>query len=61
MNVVYVQVNGVVWDLDRPLEEDCKLSVLKFDDDEGMWSPYVAAHSLVKIVQITACLWYSMG
>ena len=24
-----------MWDLDRPLEEDCTLSVLKFDDDEG--------------------------
>ena len=25
----------MVWDLDRPLEQDCSLSVLKFDDDEG--------------------------
>lgn len=30
-----VQVNGVLWDLDRPLEEDCSLELLKFQDDLG--------------------------
>ncbi len=29
------KVNGEVWDLDRPLEDDCSLQLLKFDDDEG--------------------------
>lgn len=29
------KVNGVLWDLDRPLEEDCKLELLKFDDPEA--------------------------
>ncbi len=24
-----------MWDLDRPLEESCKLELLSFDDDEG--------------------------
>ncbi len=25
----------MVWDLDRPLEEDCSLVFLKFDDEEA--------------------------
>ena len=28
-------MNGSVFDLDRPLEEDCNLELLKFDDSEG--------------------------
>lgn len=28
-------MNGVLWDLDRPLEYDCKLELLKFDDPEA--------------------------
>uniref|UniRef100_A0A6I8QDI4 threonine--tRNA ligase n=1 Tax=Xenopus tropicalis TaxID=8364 RepID=A0A6I8QDI4_XENTR len=34
-NTVVAKVNGSVWDLDRPLEEDCTLALLKFDDEEG--------------------------
>ncbi|XP_022920739.2 threonine--tRNA ligase 1, cytoplasmic isoform X1 [Onthophagus taurus] len=34
-NTVIAKVNGVVWDLDRPLESDCKLELLKFDDPEA--------------------------
>lgn len=34
-NCVISKVNGVLWDLDRPLEGDCDLKLLKFDDDEG--------------------------
>ncbi|XP_071533468.1 threonine--tRNA ligase 1, cytoplasmic isoform X1 [Panulirus ornatus] len=34
-NTVVAKVNGVVWDLDRPLEQDCRLELLKFDDDEA--------------------------
>ena len=30
-----LQVDGVLYDLDRPLEQDCTLEILKFDDDEG--------------------------
>ena len=31
-------MNGSVFDLDRPLEEDCNLELLKFDDPEGeLW------------------------
>ncbi|KAJ3603731.1 hypothetical protein NHX12_028472 [Muraenolepis orangiensis] len=34
-NTVIAKVNNVVWDLDRPLEEDCSLQLLKFEDDEA--------------------------
>ncbi|EDO31194.1 predicted protein, partial [Nematostella vectensis] len=35
-NTVIAKVNGEVWDLDRVLEGDCSLQLLKFDDDEGV-------------------------
>lgn len=31
------KVNGVLWDLDRPLEDDCSLQLLKFEDEEGYY------------------------
>ena len=34
-NAVIAKVNGVLWDLDRPLEGDAKVEILKFDDTEG--------------------------
>ncbi|XP_059479613.1 threonine--tRNA ligase 1, cytoplasmic isoform X4 [Neocloeon triangulifer] len=34
-NTVIAKVNGVLWDLDRPLEESAKLQLLKFDDEEA--------------------------
>lgn len=34
-NTVVAKVNGAVWDLDRVLEEDCNLQLLKFDDPEA--------------------------
>lgn len=34
-NAVISKVNGQLWDLDRPLEGDCKLELLKFDDPEA--------------------------
>lgn len=34
-NTVIAKVNGVLWDLDRVLEEDCTLQLLKFDDPEA--------------------------
>ncbi|KAJ8925296.1 hypothetical protein NQ315_009125 [Exocentrus adspersus] len=34
-NAVVSKVNGTVWDLDRPLENDCTLELLKFDDPEA--------------------------
>lgn len=34
-NTVVAKVNKVIWDLDRPLEEDCTLELLKFEDEEA--------------------------
>ncbi|GBM66055.1 Threonine--tRNA ligase, cytoplasmic [Araneus ventricosus] len=34
-NTVIAKVSGVLWDLDRPLENDCTLQLLKFDSEEG--------------------------
>jgi len=34
-NCVVAKVNGEVWDLDRPLEGDVSLQLLKFEDEEG--------------------------
>ncbi|XP_018563322.1 threonine--tRNA ligase, cytoplasmic isoform X2 [Anoplophora glabripennis] len=34
-NAVISKVNGTLWDLDRPLESDCNLELLKFDDPEA--------------------------
>lgn len=34
-NTVVAKVNKVVWDLDRPLEIDCTLELLKFEDEEA--------------------------
>ncbi|XP_066566691.1 threonine--tRNA ligase 1, cytoplasmic isoform X2 [Amia ocellicauda] len=34
-STVISKVNGEVWDLDRPLECDCSLQLLKFDDEEA--------------------------
>lgn len=37
-SVVVAQVDGNVWDLDRPLESDCKLKFLIFEDKDGEFS-----------------------
>ncbi|MCL4126262.1 UNVERIFIED_CONTAM: hypothetical protein GTU68_057213, partial [Idotea baltica] len=34
-STVVAKVNGVVWDLDRPFEEDSSLELLKFNNDEA--------------------------
>merc|ERR1719402_1398904 len=34
-NSVVAKVNGEVWDLDRPLEGNSSLELIKFDDEEG--------------------------
>ena len=46
-NSVVAKVNGVLWDLDRPLESSCTLALLKFDDDEGQ---FVFWHSSAHIL-----------
>lgn len=34
-NTVISKVNGELWDVERPLEGDCKLHLLKFEDPEA--------------------------
>ncbi|KAM0943463.1 putative threonine--tRNA ligase [Dioscorea sansibarensis] len=34
-SVLIAQVNGILWDVSRPLEEDCTLKLFKFDSNEG--------------------------
>lgn len=34
-SMVIAKVNGILWDLDRCLEDNCTLDLLKFDDKEG--------------------------
>ncbi|KAJ8340644.1 hypothetical protein SKAU_G00352770 [Synaphobranchus kaupii] len=34
-NAVIARVNGELWDLDRPLEKDCSLEVLRFDNEDA--------------------------
>ena len=36
-NAVITKVNGVLWDLDRPLEGDAKVEILKLEDTEGVY------------------------
>lgn len=34
-NAVISRVNGELWDLDRPLEKDCALEILRFDNEDA--------------------------
>lgn len=34
-NTVIAKINNELWDLDRPLEGDCSMKLLKFDDPEA--------------------------
>ncbi|XP_077569731.1 threonine--tRNA ligase 1, cytoplasmic [Stigmatopora nigra] len=34
-NAVISRVNGELWDLDRPLERDCSLEILRFDNEDA--------------------------
>lgn len=50
-NALIARVNGVLWDMTRPLEEDCQLQIFKFDDDEGrdtFW--HSSAHILGQVI-----------
>jgi len=40
-NTVVAKVNGVLWDLDRPLEEDSSVELLNFDDEDGRLIAFV--------------------
>ncbi|KAJ0965874.1 hypothetical protein J5N97_027012 [Dioscorea zingiberensis] len=34
-SALIAEVNGILWDMSRPLEEDCNLKLFKFDSNEG--------------------------
>ena len=34
-NALIAQVDGVLWDMSRPLEDDCELKLFTFESDEG--------------------------
>ncbi|XP_035209779.1 threonine--tRNA ligase 1, cytoplasmic-like isoform X2 [Stegodyphus dumicola] len=60
-SVVIAKVNGELWDLDRPLESDCKLELKKFDSEEGkqvFW--HSSAHMLGEAMERVygGCLCY---
>jgi len=48
-----MQVDGQLWDLNRPLEKDCTLELIKFDSDEGkevFW--HSSAHILGQALEL---------
>ncbi|XP_044746278.1 threonine--tRNA ligase 1, cytoplasmic isoform X2 [Coccinella septempunctata] len=60
-NAVISKVNGVLWDLDRPLENNCNLELLKFDNPEAQavfWhsSAHILGEALERIYG--GCLCY---
>ncbi|XP_064474269.1 threonine--tRNA ligase 1, cytoplasmic-like isoform X2 [Ornithodoros turicata] len=60
-NVVIAKVDNVLWDLDRPLEKDCDLKLLKFEEEEGQqvfWhsSAHILGEALERIYG--GCLCY---
>ncbi|KAK9074660.1 hypothetical protein SSX86_007258 [Deinandra increscens subsp. villosa] len=53
-NALISQVDGVLWDISRPLESDCQLKIFTFDSDEGrdtFW--HSSAHILGQALEQT--------
>ncbi|KAK9050952.1 hypothetical protein SSX86_027577 [Deinandra increscens subsp. villosa] len=53
-NALISQVDGVLWDMSRPLEGDCQLKIFTFDSDEGrdtFW--HSSAHILGQALEQT--------
>ncbi len=47
-----VEVNGEVWDLSRPLESDCKVRILKWQDEGGKYAFWhSSAHLMAEAVE----------
>lgn len=50
-NALISMVDGVLWDMNRPLESDCQLKLFTFDSDEGrdtFW--HSSAHILGQVL-----------
>lgn len=59
-NALIAKVNGVLWDMSRPLEENCKLALFTFDTDEGrdtFW--HSSAHILGEVRLYEYCCFIS--
>lgn len=55
-NALISSVNGVLWDMNRPLEGDCELKIFTFDSDEGrdtFW--HSSAHILGQVLGMLFC------
>ena len=55
--VIRGQVDGVLWDMTRPLEGDCALQIHKFDSDKGrdtFW--HSSAHILGQVRNLPFCI-----
>ncbi|KAG8381368.1 hypothetical protein BUALT_Bualt06G0115000 [Buddleja alternifolia] len=60
-NALISKVNGVLWDMNRPLEGDCKLELFTFDTDEGrdtFWhsSAHILGESLEQTYGCRLCI-----
>ncbi|KAK6155767.1 hypothetical protein DH2020_010015 [Rehmannia glutinosa] len=60
-NALIAKVNGVLWDMNRPLEGDCKLELFTFDTDEGrdtFWhsSAHILGESLEQTYGCRLCI-----
>ncbi|KAK4489517.1 hypothetical protein RD792_005326, partial [Penstemon davidsonii] len=60
-NALISKVNGVLWDMNRPLEDDCKLELFTFDTDEGrdtFWhsSAHILGESLEQTYGCRLCI-----
>ncbi|XP_022733881.1 threonine--tRNA ligase, mitochondrial 1-like isoform X2 [Durio zibethinus] len=60
-NALISSVNGVLWDMNRPLEDDCELKIFTFDSDEGrdtFWhsSAHILGQSLESIYGCKLCI-----
>lgn len=58
-NALIAKVNGVLWDMSRPLEGDCELQLFTFESDEGrdtFW--HSSAHILGQVSCINCIISY---
>jgi len=50
--MVIAKVNGVLWDLERCLEDNCDLDLLKFDDNEGNdWNGFALLIAINDVIE----------
>ncbi|OMO78168.1 GTP-binding protein-related protein, partial [Corchorus capsularis] len=60
-NALISSVNGVLWDMNRPLEGDCEIQIFTFEDNEGrdtFWhsSAHILGQSLENIYGCKLCI-----